>query len=85
MRTFQAIGLVLLGVIVGAGVFQMRDTVLAQGQRDSGRLTLTDVEWNGGLAFRFITDSRTRKCYMAALDARAGHITAMVEAPAACQ
>jgi hypothetical protein len=85
MQTFRTIGLVLLGVVLGAGAFVMRDTVRAQGVQESGRITVTPVEWSGGVPYRFIRDSLTRKCYLAALHTRDTNVAAMVEAPGACQ
>ena len=85
MRTLRTIGLVLLGATLGAGVVAMRDTVGAQGVRESGRITVTPVEWSSGAAFRYISDGQTKRCYFAALNPRDTTITAMVEAPYACQ
>jgi hypothetical protein len=85
MRTLRTIGLILLGAALSAGVFVTRDTVRAQGLRESTRITLTATEWTGGQPFRFVRDGKTSKCYMAALSPRDSTITSMVEAPGACQ
>ena len=85
MQTIRTIGLVLIGVVLGAGAFLMRDTVRAQGVQESGRITVTPVEWSGGVPYRFIRDGKTAKCYMAALHTRDSNVTALVEAPGACQ
>ena len=85
MQTFRTIALVLLGVVLGAGVVVMRDTVRAQGVQESSRITVTPVEWSNGVPFRFIRDGKTAKCYLAALHTRDTNVTALVEAPGACQ
>ena len=59
MQTFRTIGLVLIGVVLGAGAFVMRDTVRAQGVPESGRITVTPIEWSNGVPFRFVRDGMT--------------------------
>jgi hypothetical protein len=85
VQTYRNIALVLLGALLCAGVVVTRDTVRAQGLRESNRITLTATEWTSGQPFRFVRDGKTLKCYMAALSPRDTTITAMVEAPGACQ
>jgi len=85
MRVFRTIGLVVLGALLGAGIVVARETVSAQGLRESKRITLTETEWTNGYPFRFISDGKTRKCYIAALSPRDSTISSIVEAPGACQ
>ena len=56
MRMFRTIGLLVLGALVSTGIYLTRDNARAQENRQSGRVTVTPVEWSSGQPFRYISD-----------------------------
>ena len=85
MRMFRTIGLVVLGALLGAGIVVARETANAQGTQATTNITLSATEWNTGQGFRYVREGKTRRCFLASLNPRDSTITAMVEAPGACQ
>ena len=65
MRTFRALGLVILGVLVGIGAMAAGTRVAAQMGPD--RLEVVSGLTTGDHSFQFIHDTRTNTCYLAAL------------------
>jgi hypothetical protein len=66
MRIIRAVGLVTLGVLIGAGATWTGTALRAQ--VPSGRLALvTGIEYAGNYPFRFLKDTKTGTCYLVGL------------------
>ncbi|HXT69830.1 MAG TPA: hypothetical protein VN700_08740 [Vicinamibacterales bacterium] len=67
MRTFRAVGLLGLGVVVGIGATFGGNRTEAAPAVQEGRLEAGGVVSAGGQTFQFFRDTRTNTCYLASL------------------
>ena len=82
MRRFRTVGLIGLGMLLGAGI-TAGVTLRAQPQ-PSTRLVGGEQLWVGNAPARYFRDTKTNVCYLAGFDN--GSITALTEAPwVACE
>lgn len=72
MRFVRAFGLVVLGVMVGAGLVLSGARLGARSalQQTPARLEIGGPQWAGDYQLRFIRDAATNTCYLAGVSPR---------------
>ncbi len=78
MRTVHALGLVVVGVLLGVGATVSGVHVGAQAK--STRIEVGKIEYAGAVPVVFFRDTQTNTCYLGALDS-AAKMTAITPTP----